>query len=62
MNSVYGHYGPDSLLVLYRFYWNCTDKEHVKQVKTCITLIIPENLKILFILFVYMRHLKYETL
>ena len=31
----------------YRFYWNSSDKEKGIQVKTCITLIMPENLKIL---------------
>ena len=31
----------------YLFYWNSSDKVKGIQVKTCITLIIPENLKIL---------------
>ena len=31
----------------YRLYCNSSDKEKGIQVKTCVTLIIPENLKIL---------------
>ena len=27
----------------YRFYWNSSDKDKGIQVKTCVTLIIPEN-------------------